>query len=427
MHSIKKKSFLIVVISTLMSQSINLLALDRTVDVEDRSILLDSNYKGDLDNTSVLTKLSNKYQNLPYNKRNTVSSNSLEKSNLSTDANPTGGFKSNTNVEVINNPDTQIAYNATSDNSENKNSDPSLISSEAELDSESSTSNNSPEQQVNNVINQIKSLEPTNRYKSKQPLATENNTLITESTSFEIVDDETSTARDDSNIEVILSELQSMPLGERLKRIENIVELHKKQNLEHKIKTLQEEVQSLRGVLESMQHSIDKSLAQQRLLFDDLDRRLSQLGSGEQKSQFSPANYGFSSSKQEQQDLYTQAYQSIKQRDYDKAIELFNIYLKKYSKGVFCANSNYWLGEIYMIKSDYSKALEYFDIVLKDYSDNSKAADALYKKGIINIYLQDFANAKKILLEVKRQYKNTTVARLADQKLQSIENMNNES
>lgn len=80
-----------------------------------------------------------------------------------------------------------------------------------------------------------------------------------------------------------------------------------------------------------------------------------------------------------------------------------------------------------MLQSDYQKALAAFDVVLSKYPKSTKSADAMYKKALVYIYLKDYPKAKLTLIQVKQQYKNTTVARLADKKLQGIENFNNET
>lgn len=233
----------------------------------------------------------------------------------------------------------------------------------------------------------------------------------------------------------ILKELESMPTNARLNRLENIAETQKNLNLDEKIRLLQEEIQSLRGSLEAERHQFQTALAQQKSLYEDLDRRLAKANNNPSaNSNASTATEGSTASlakqinytddKMAQQDLYTMAYTKIKSREYNKAIELFNKYVETYPKGVFAANSNYWLGEIYMIQSEYNKSLDAFDKVLKNYPANSKSADAMYKKGLVHIYLKQFDKAKVLLAEVKTKYKNTTAARLADQQLQGIENIN---
>jgi tol-pal system protein YbgF len=236
----------------------------------------------------------------------------------------------------------------------------------------------------------------------------------------------------------VLKELESMPVNARLNRLENIIETQKNLNINEQIKVLQDEIQSLRGMLESERHKFEQTMAQQKSLYDDLERKFSKSNSmntevvnnrADDKTSTGNTNkqYNYTDEKLTQQDLYTTAYTKIKSREYNKAIELFNKYIETYPKGVFAANSHYWLGEIYMIQSEYNKSLDAFDKVLKNYPTNSKSADALYKKGLIHIYLKQFDKAKTILAEVKTKYKNTTAARLADQQLQTIENINKEA
>lgn len=230
--------------------------------------------------------------------------------------------------------------------------------------------------------------------------------------------------------EQLLRDLRTMPIPERMHRIENIIAEQNNAHLDSKIRRLQDEIQALRGQLEAERHNLEKALAQQKLLYEDLDRRFSKVTPDAKlanASDHSSQTSTYLDNKHVQQDLYTEAYKNIRKRDYPKAIELFQQYINKYPNGTFGANANYWLGEVYMLQSDYGKALAAFDQVLIKYTKDPKSADAMYKKGLVYIYQKDFDKAKKTLAEVKEKYKNTTAARLADKQLQGIETITNDA
>lgn len=322
-------------------------------------------------------------------------------------------FKSSDNnvfsEQKTNNSLSNLSYN--SNNPKN-----SIADAQAKLSPDSISNAESPETDYTDT-NSLRPADTKQVYKE----------LESNNTSFNFSEDNLNTKPNEENRVQVLRELQNMSPNERLTRLENIIEIQKSQRYENKIKSLQDEVQELRGLLEAERHKIEKSLAQQRLLYEDLDRRFTQVKNSSNTTTSANNNYNFQDKKVEQQDLYTEAYQRIKQRDYPKAIELFNKYLDTYPTGIFCANANYWLGEIYMLQSDYQKALAAFDVVLSKYPKSTKSADAMYKKALVYIYLKDYPKAKLTLIQVKQQYKNTTVARLADKKLQGIENFNNET
>ncbi len=244
-----------------------------------------------------------------------------------------------------------------------------------------------------------------------------------------------------------LQEIQAMPFASRLQRLENITEEQKKLKYEKRIRLLQLQVQELTGLLESQQNKLDKMVAQDKLLHDDLERKVAQLSSknlaNNSSSQplasdaslgntvelknnnlDSKKSYSYKDAETDQQNLYNSAYDYIKARKYEQAINAFKQYNTKYPDGKFSESSNYWLGEIYMLQSQYDKALAAFNTVLVKHPKGQKAADAMYKKGLVYLYQKDFNQAKKILSEVVKKYNNTTSASLAEKQLKNIEAIN---
>lgn len=244
-----------------------------------------------------------------------------------------------------------------------------------------------------------------------------------------------------------LQEIQAMPFASRLQRLENITEEQKKLKYEKRIRLLQLQLQELTGLLESQQNKLDKMVAQDKLLHEELERKLAQLGSknlANSSSSQSPGSdaglgnttelknnsldakksYSYKDAESDQQSLYNSAYEHIKARKYEQAINAFKQYNAKYPDGKFSESSNYWLGEIYMLQSQYDKALAAFNTVLVKHPKGQKAADAMYKKGLVYLYQKDFIQAKKILSEVVKKYNNTTSASLAEKQLKNIEAIN---
>jgi tol-pal system protein YbgF len=438
----------------IISNSIHTFA-NNSVTVEDRSIMLDSDVV--TSHAAPGPDVVNKYKSLPQSKLNNYSAN-LAYNDITREQHPPqvnwqDNNTSNKNINNVANTETNndtdntqqplVTYLEANDdlkdnsshedhetteynpgNNQNHNTDseqyiPTQLENHLDPENNIPSDDQLNNQQENRYIEPIEV--PNDVYNPNFADATNDElSFNTSITSDEI------NANAEANRMQLLRELESMSFSSRVKRLENIIETQKSQQLDRKIRILQEEIQKLRGLLESDRHQLEKAIIQQKLLYEDLDRRFSQINTSDE-STASTKSFNYHDDKLAQQDLYTKAYKNIKTRDYTKAIELFNKYLENYPKGLFGANANYWLGEIYMIQSDYNKALVAFDEVMTKYPKSTKSADALYKKGLAHIYLKDFNQAKKYLKAVKKQYKNTTAARLADKQLQSIENINNDA
>jgi tol-pal system protein YbgF len=277
-----------------------------------------------------------------------------------------------------------------------------------------------------------------------------------------------------------MKELQSLSSTTRIQRLENIIAQQQKLKLDKKIKLLQLQLQNMNGLLETQQYAFNKSLAQQKLLLENFEAKLASaktadpipvpsvspaaaaaaiIATNVSNKDKHPGGFEISSNAKpkpnaaptptssvkpasaieskiaakksftyqdkdvEQQNLFNSAYDNIKARKYDQAVELFNQYKKKYPDGQFGESANYWLGEIYMLQSKYDKALAAFDSVLTKYPKGQKAPDAMYKKGLVYLYLKDFKQSKKVLASVKKAYSNTPAAGLAEKQLKTIESL----
>jgi len=273
-----------------------------------------------------------------------------------------------------------------------------------------------------------------------------------------------------NNLKRKMQDLQSLSTDARIQRLENINEQQQQLKLEKRIRLLQLQLQDLTGQFEEQQHQIAQAQNQDKLLHESLDRKFADLSSKIANSDSEPRpapkmasstnvsagsiskspkggfnaladastasntsnipsikpqegkkSYTLQDSEVEQQSLYNAAYEHIKSRKYDQAIEKFQQYLAKYPNGQFSEGANYWLGEIYMLQSKYDKALASFDVVLTKYPKGKKSPDALYKKGLVYLYKKDFKQAKSTLSNVIKKYGKTPAANLAEKQLKNIE------
>lgn len=210
-----------------------------------------------------------------------------------------------------------------------------------------------------------------------------------------------------------------------------------------KIHNLQQEVQELRGQLEVQAHDLKLLQQQQIAFYKDLDTRLSGTNptkvSSDKSTKELLSKFSVHNSKKnlvsdklelaapasrvnpaDEQISYLAAYELVKNKHYNDALNAMNDFVQKYPKDGYTANAQYWLGELYLIKKDYPKAIEHFNVVLEQFPISSKAAASMLKTGYAYAAQGNKEEAKKFLQQVVRAYPKTPTAQLADAKLRTI-------
>lgn len=192
-----------------------------------------------------------------------------------------------------------------------------------------------------------------------------------------------------------------------------------------RLQSLQEEVLELRGMVEEQANEIQR-LKQQRMDdYLDLDRRIGELtrqmgggaSGGADLGGESPNGDGSGGGdRASETEMYREAYELLRDRDIDKAIQAFNAYLDEYPQGNFAGNSHYWLGEIYLLNQNLDDAQKWFERLLSEFPDDRKRTDAQYKLG--RVYHQQGKNqqARELLQDVASG--TSDAARLARQYLE---------
>ncbi|WP_041523083.1 YbgF trimerization domain-containing protein [Gilvimarinus agarilyticus] len=213
----------------------------------------------------------------------------------------------------------------------------------------------------------------------------------------------------------------------------------------YQLQALQQEVMTLRGLVEEQAFEL-KRLKQQRLDdYLDLDRRVSALTTGaagtaaatprtagapsESEASFTPdpaptvsaggadaiAAKSVTPADASESEVYGAAYELLRQRQVDESIAAFKDHLTRFPNGEYTGNSYYWLGEIYLLKNDLPAAQQWFSDLLREFPDSRKVPDAQFKLGkVYHLQGQD-ARAKELLNIVASS--NSDASRLAQQYL----------
>lgn len=223
-----------------------------------------------------------------------------------------------------------------------------------------------------------------------------------------------------AQVRVVESSPQSIGSGVAQSQIPAAIE----SDVYSQIRALQEEVASLRGLVEEQAYEL-KQLKQLQLdNYIDLDRRLSggaqptttATNSSYESTELpsepikSPAISDLSDTASENE-VYKAAYDLLNLREYDAAASAFSDHLDRFPNGEFASNSHYWLGKLAMLKKDYPQAKTWFGKLITNFPDTAKVPDAQLDLGKVYFLMGEKSKSKAVLTEVANG--NSDAARLA--------------
>ncbi len=222
--------------------------------------------------------------------------------------------------------------------------------------------------------------------------------------------------------------------------------------LQKRLNDMERELQVLRGQNETLRNELDQLQKQQRESFMAIDKRLqmnAETMSAEQPAAAPmnvPANNDRGSvnaemvspepevverkpivvssdmeDSSETIDAYRNAFLLLKQRRHDESITAFEEFLSNYPNSKYSANAQYWLAEANYVTKRYDRALKEFQMVIDRYPTSSKLPDARLKIGYTQYELGQFEEARITLTRLRSQFPNSTVAGLAQERLERLE------
>lgn len=201
-------------------------------------------------------------------------------------------------------------------------------------------------------------------------------------------------------------------------------------DVHYQMQILQDEVRTLRGMMEELNNEIRLLKKRQMDDYMDLDRRLSTSSTdqskpsslkeakttqvtagGAVKPSSAGTNHATPSASGAEATHYNNAYAQLKASKVAAAVTQFKAHISKYPNGKYVANSHYWLGEIYVLQNELELARQSFTTVLESYPAHRKASDSTYKLGQVYFMQGNKAKAKELL--DKAAAGNGNAARLA--------------
>ncbi len=198
------------------------------------------------------------------------------------------------------------------------------------------------------------------------------------------------------------------------------------------LEALQQEVQTLRGLVEEQSYQIRRIQTEQRDRYLDIDRRLSELAGtpasgappaalpgttlpGAEASPPAAAGSDTASDQMNEQDLYRTALNLLlEQSKYEESVQMFQSYIDRFPRGRLLTNAWYWQGEALILASRFNEARDVFTQLITNYPEDPKAAGAMLKLGVVYQQMGDAVLAAQTWRDIAIRYpKNATEIRAA--------------
>lgn len=206
--------------------------------------------------------------------------------------------------------------------------------------------------------------------------------------------------------------------GERLEMLESRMDGVERQlanqallEMSRQLEVLSGELRGLRGQFDELQHELERSRAQQRDQYVDLDTRLRAA-----EAALTAAQAGLPAGGPEAE--YQAAFDLLKDGKYDEAATALTAFVGRHPQHELAPNALYWLGEAHYVQRDYPAALAAFESLLREYPGARKAPDALLKAGYSQQEMKRLGAARALLTRVVEEYPDTQAAAEAQARLQ---------
>ena len=186
-----------------------------------------------------------------------------------------------------------------------------------------------------------------------------------------------------------------------------------------KIGALEQEIATLRNLIEENTFLIERyqELQQQRYL--DLDKRLHSILSGELEELNEGSLNLNDLNSTEEIDLYKEALELFEVSRYAEALEVFRDLIISFPEGTYSADAYFWSGELYLVQEQLEDAREHYLVVAEKFKDHDRVADCLYKLGVIEKVLLNNEAANSYFSRLISEYPDTGAAELAKKSMET--------
>jgi tol-pal system protein YbgF len=257
--------------------------------------------------------------------------------------------------------------------------------------------------------------------------------------------------------EVKLSAVQEQlkTLSEEMGRLDRLIDNRAVLEMIQQVDEISEDINLLRGEIEVQGNEIGEIKKSQRVLYQDIDRRLRDMesrsvgqapaaqmavpaaaaasqstGSGasstSQTPSVAPAIGGAAAASTPtaeqagERAAYQAAFDTLKEGRYKEAKAEFTAFLEQYPSSSFSANAQYWLGEAHYVTRNFKQGIIEFEKVIQGFPGSNKVPDAMLKLGYTYYELKQYPQAKTVLQDLRTHFPDETASRLAAKRLDRI-------
>ena len=121
----------------------------------------------------------------------------------------------------------------------------------------------------------------------------------------------------------------------------------------------------------------------------------------------------------EVQDEYKAGLKAFQEQQYDKAIQQFRSFQRKYPNSEMADDAQYWIGESYFRQRDFNRAILEFNDVLK-YRRGDRVPAALLRQAQAFMEIGDKTDARLILQKLVNDHPKSVEAQEAKVRLQDL-------
>ena len=123
----------------------------------------------------------------------------------------------------------------------------------------------------------------------------------------------------------------------------------------------------------------------------------------------------------EEQTLYEQAFELLKQSRYEEAIRGFQELIHAWPSGELADDAYYWMSEARYVNREFEEALNGFETIVTRYPESQRVPEALLKLGYIRYDVGAYEDAAKTFRTILEQFPNHPVSVSAQVRLRRIE------
>ena len=200
---------------------------------------------------------------------------------------------------------------------------------------------------------------------------------------------------------------QDSDLDRKLEQFsKNILKLHQTNS------NLENEISSLRGLIEAQNNEISNLKKKQRSLYIELDNLKNSKPENKEQN-LDPVTQSI----KEYQDAVNLV---LKDKNYAQAIVHFRKFIKENPKSIYVGNSRYWLGQLLYNEKKIKEAKEQFLLVVKNHPNSNKHSDALLKLALLAQIEGNNSLAKKYYTRILKDHPKSKSAKIAQEKVATL-------